>query len=363
MRPITPRPSVATPSLDRRSFLRRSAFAVAAAAAGPTLLSACGSDSAAGAGSGSGSGSRGITFLSYLPLETLSLAPELLAVAGGHFTKHGLDVKLQPVKGSPQAMQTLLAGSGLVTRVGQIDLVTAVGKTEQPMVNVGSLTRASTVRILYSKKNPLNRPEDLAGKTMGVPSEGGTSDKLVSLVMSNSGLDATSVKRQVVGLTPGTFNLVQQGRIAGYVVSLDTANIVVSQNSDAAIFDPGEYVNADTQVYVSTRDNVKNKAADLKAFLAGINDAVAAMVADESLDETLKVLRGAYSFATLNDVDIAKASLRQSRDAWTGGRPGDPFLVTDEKGWSTGYDELVKAGMVPSGLDPKVWLDNSLLSA
>ncbi|MEV0971160.1 ABC transporter substrate-binding protein [Microtetraspora glauca] len=361
MRPITPRPPVATPSLDRRSFLRRSAFALAAAAAGPTLLSACGTDSAAG--SGSASGSRGVTFLSYLPLETLSLAPELLAVAGGHFTKHGLDVKLQPVKGSPQAMQTLLAGAGLVTRVGQIDLVTAVGKTNQPMVNVGSLTRASTVRILYSKKNPLNRPEDFTGKTMGVPSEGGTSDKLVSLVMSNSGLDAASVKRQVVGLTPGTFNLVQQGRIAGYVVSLDTANIVVSQNSDAAVFDPGEYVNADTQVYVSTKENVRTQAADLKAFLAGINDAVAAMVADESLDETLKVLRGAYSFATLDDDEIAKASLRQSRDAWTGGKPADPFLVTGEKAWSTGYEELVKAGMVSSGLDPRVWLDNSLLSA
>lgn len=360
MRPITPRP-VASQTLDRRSFLRRSGFTLIAAAAGPSLLSACGSNSAAG--SGSESRSRNITFLSYLPLETLSLAPELLAVAGGYFKKHGLDVKLQPVKGSPQAMQTLLAGAGPITRIGQIDLVTAVGNKNQPMVNVGTLTRSSTIRFLYSKKNPLNKPEDLVGKTMGVPSEGGTSDKVVSLVMSNSRLDPKSVKRQVTGLTPGTFNLVQQGRIAGYVVSLDTANIVASQNSDAAIFDPGKYVNADRQVYVSTKEIVKNEADSLKAFMAAINDAIGAMVADEPLDETLKVLRSKYSFATLDDDKIAKASLQQSRNAWTGGKPTDPFLVTDEKAWAAGYEELVKAGMVPANLDPKAWFDNSLLSA
>ncbi|HEY9522052.1 MAG TPA: ABC transporter substrate-binding protein [Thermopolyspora sp.] len=291
------------------------------------------------------------------------MAPELLAVAGGHFKKHGLDVKLQPVKGSPQAMQTLLAGVGPVTRIGQIDLVTAVGQTKQPMINIGSLTRASTIRILYSKKNPLTTPKDFAGKLLGVPSEGGTSDKVVSLVMSNSGLDPESVKRQVTGLTPGTFNLVQQGRIAGYVVSVDTANIVVSQNSDAGVFDPGDYVKADRQVYVSTTQNVKDNPADLKAFMAGINDAIAAFVADEALDETLKVLRAKYSFATLDNDAIAKESLRQSRDAWTGGKPDAPYLVTDEKDWLDGYKELVKAGMTPDGLDAKAWYDNSLLSA
>ena len=71
--------------LSRRSFLKRSALAVSTAAAGSTLLAACGSDaetSAGGASGGSGD-TRKMTFLSPIPLETLSLAPELLAVAGG----------------------------------------------------------------------------------------------------------------------------------------------------------------------------------------------------------------------------------------------------------------------------------------
>lgn len=346
--------------LSRRSFIRRSAFATAVAAAGPSLLAACGSDAADGAG---GAGDREkVTFLSYLPLETLSLAPELLAVAGGHFAKHGLDVTLQPVKGSPQAMQTLLAGTSPITRLGQIDVMTAVAETGQPMVSIGTLNRGSALRFVYSKKNhPLEKPEDFVGQLMGVPSEGGTSDKVVSLVLASAGLDPEQTRRQVVGLTPGTFNLVEKGRIVGYVVSIDTANILTSQNDDVGVFDPGTVVKSDSQVYVSTKDGIKEESETLQAFMAGIHDALAAFVADSSLDETIKQLRSEYSFATLDDDKIAKASLTTMRDSWTGGEDPKPLLVTDQADWAAGYSELTAAGIAKSGGDSASWFDNSLL--
>ncbi|ASR35919.1 nitrate ABC transporter substrate-binding protein [Prauserella marina] len=344
-------------AFSRRSFLRRSALATALAAAGPTVLSACGASPAAGGGG------DGPTFLSYLPLETLSMAPELLAVAGGHFGKHGLDVTLQPVKGSPQAMQTLLAGVGPVTRIGQIDVMTAVAESDQPLVNIGTLTRGSSLRFVYSKENPLTKPEDFVGKTMGVPSEGGTSSKVVSLVLANAGLDPSKTPRQVVGLTPGTFNLVQQGRLAGYVVSIDTANIVLSQHEDAAAFDPGTTVRSDSQCYVADRNIVRDDPDTLKAFLAGIQDALAAFVADENFEETLGVLREKYSFATLDDDAIAVQSLTAMRELWTGGDPAAPLLVTDEAEWKAGYDELTAADEAAPGGDSSTWFDNSLLPA
>ncbi|HEV2778379.1 MAG TPA: ABC transporter substrate-binding protein [Actinophytocola sp.] len=342
---------------SRRSFLTRSAVTVAAAAAGPSLLAACGSDATAG-----GRGGERATFLSYLPLETLSLAPELLAVVGGHFANHGLEVELQPVKGSPQAMQTLLAGSGPVTRLGQIDVMTAVADSNQPLVNIGTLTRGSSLRFVYSKKNhPLEKPEDFLGQTMGVPSEGGTSDKVVSLVMANAKLDPRQVKRQVVGLTPGTFNLVQQGRLVGYVVSIDTANVVTAQHEDAGVFDPGVIVRSDSQVFVATRDGIRQNPGVLRAFLAGIKDALAAMVADESFDETIKRLRAKYSFAALDDDKVARDSLITMRDLWTGGDASKPLLVTDEAAWVAGYDELTAAGVAKPGGNAASWIDNSLL--
>jgi len=342
---------------DRRSFLKRSALLTAAATVGSGLLSACGSGDSE---SGSGGGGEKVTYLSILPLETLSLAPELLGVAGGYFAKHGLDVTLQATKGSAQAIQTLLSGVGLVTRIGQIDLMSAVTGSNQPLVNIGTYNRVTTLRFVYSKKNrPLEKPEDMVGGVMGVPSEGGTSDKVVSLVLANAGIDPKQVKRQVVGLTPGTFNLVQQGRLIGYVVSTDTANILRAQNPDVGVFEPAQYVKSDSQVYTTTKSQLQEKPETLRKFMAGLHDAMAAIVADESLDETLKVLRSKYKFQTLDNDAIAKQSLRQSRDSWVAG--GKPLLVTDEAAWADGYKELTDAGMAQPGGDPKGWFDNSLL--
>jgi NitT/TauT family transport system substrate-binding protein len=341
-------------AFSRRSFLTRSAVTVAAAAAAPSLLAAC--------GSGSASGGEKVTFLSYLPLETLSLAPELLGVAGGHFARHGLDVELQPVKGSPQAMQTLLAGTAPISRIGQIDLMTAVAEANQPLINIGTLNRGSSLRFIYSKANhPLEQPSDFVGQTMGVPSEGGTSDKVVSLMLAGAGIDPAQTERQVVGLTPGTFELVQQGRIVGYVVSIDTATIVETQSPDAGIFDPGKYVKSDSQVYVTTKDAMASEAETLRAFMAGIRDSLAALVADTSFDETIRQLRSRYSFATLDDDAIAKKSLEALRQTWIGPDPSRPLLVTQAEAWKAGYDELAAAGLAKPGADPTPWFDNSLL--
>jgi NitT/TauT family transport system substrate-binding protein len=341
--------------VSRRSFLKRSALTVTAAAAGPAVLAACGSPAASGGGDGR------LTFLSPLPLETLALALEQLAVAGGHFKKHGLDVHLQAAKGTPQAMQTLLSGIAPVARVGQIDIMTAITDSNQPLVNIATCFRTSALRFVYSKERPLSRPEDMLGKTMGVPSEGGTSDKVVSLVLAGAGLDPKRTKRQVVGLTPGTFNLVQRGRLAGYVVSIDTANILTSQNPDAGVFDPTRYVKADSQVYVTTKDALQKQGDNLRAFLAGIRDAMAAMVAEKTFDATLKQLRDTYSYATLENDRIAKASLTMLRDSWTGRDPSRPLLVTDQNAWAAGYKELTDAGLVKTGGDPASWFDNGLL--
>jgi NitT/TauT family transport system substrate-binding protein len=222
------------------------------------------------------------------------------------------------------------------------------------------MTRGSSLRFIYSENNPLRKPADFLGKTMGVPSEGGTSDKVVSLVMADAGLDPSKVKRQVVGLTPGTYTLVEQGRLAGYVVSIDTANVVLSQHDDAAVFDPGTIVKSDSQVYVATKDGIKNSGDTIKAFLAGITDAVSS-IDDESLDKTLETLRGEYSFASLDDDEIAKKSLRELYKLWTGGDATKSLLVTDEAAWVKGYTELTGAKLAKSGADAASWVDNSLL--
>ncbi len=347
---------------SRRSFLKSSALTMGLAAGGSGLLAACGSDEPATGANAEGGALRPFTFLSGIPLESLSMSVELLAVAGGHFAKHGLDVTLQPAKGTSQAMQTMLSGVAPITRLGQIEVMSAITESNQPLVNIGTPFRTSAVRFVYSKsKHPIEKPEDLVGQTMGVPSEGGTSDKVVSLVMAAAGLDPKDCERQVVGLTPGTFNLVQQGRISGYVVTIDTAQILMAQDPDAGIFDPAKYAKADSQAYVTSKDALAKNADDLRACMAGLTDSLAALVADTNFDKSIPILRGKYSFASLDDDKIARASLAMLRNGWMGGDLSGPLLTTDEEAWTAGYKELVDAGMLKAGATPASWYDNSLL--
>ena len=106
-------------TLRRRRPGRRTRGIVALGLAG-ALVTACGGggggDSAADAAGSSGSGElQDVTFLNILPLETLSFAPELVADACGYFADHGLKVTFQTTQGSAQAIQTVIAGSALIT--------------------------------------------------------------------------------------------------------------------------------------------------------------------------------------------------------------------------------------------------------
>lgn len=342
------------PDLSRRSLMK-GAFGMAVTVSALGSVSAC-----AGGGGGSTSGS-GFTFLSYLPLESLSMSPELMAESGGFFADQGLDVTIQTTKGSPQAVQLLVAGRAPLTRIGGIDVMSAAADG-QPLVIVATMVRGSSIRILYSRDRPLTSPADFRGVKMGIPSEGGTSDKTLSLMMDTAGLDPEEVERQVVGLGPGTFELVKRGDIAGYMVSIDQSLTAVQQYPDeAAVFDPGFSIVADSQVYASTPQAMEQNGEMITKYLTAIDNACQSIVDDTDLQASIATMRKNYSFTALDDDAIATEALQQARTLWT--RDGASELMTTDAGaWNDAYDQLVGAGMLSAGQDPSAWMSNDLLA-
>src|SRR5690606_4148862 len=141
--------------LSRRSFLGGSA---ALATCGATMLGACSSGDPAG--DATATGRLSLTFLTILPPQTLTFAPELLADAGGHFADHRLDVKFELTRGSAQAVQLVLAGRAPLTRISQIEGMRAAANRGAPLVNVGMVFKDSTIRYVSSRTEPLLAPED-----------------------------------------------------------------------------------------------------------------------------------------------------------------------------------------------------------
>lgn len=340
-----------TRTMSRRTVLEGAA-ATFAAASGGVLLTACG-------GNGATSGSS-LTFLAVVPLTTLTFAPELLADAGGYFADQGLEVGFQSTRGSAQAVQLVLAGTAPLTRIGQIEAVTHAANSGAPIVNVGTVVKESTIRFVSSASAPLREPRDFVGKMVGIPSEGGESETTLDLLLASSGIDPESVERQVVGVGPGVFNLVEQGRIAGFMVSIDTAKILEQQSSSVVVLRPGDFITSGAQLYMVSRDGLGEHADIVRRYLEAVRGAIDFIIADDGFDETLRIMRQKYSFSTLENDAVAKDSLAEYVTAWTAaGR--EYVLRTDPARWQAGYDELVRAGRVDAGLDPSAWFTNDLV--
>ena len=336
--------------LTRRTVLKGTGAAFAAGTAG-TFLQAC--------GGGASSGSEEFTFLAVVPFTSLTFAPEMFADAAGYFADVGIPFEAQSTRGSAQAVQLVLSGGAPLTRIGQIEAVSHIANREAPIVNVSTVVKESTIRIVSSTADPLEEPADFEGKLIGIPSEGGESETTLDLLLASAGIDGASVERQVVGVGPGVFDLVRQGRIAAFIVSIDTANILANQTDEAVLLRPGDFIDAGSQLYMTSADQYETNRDRVSRYLQAIRAAIDFIVADDGFDRTLETIRSKYDFGTLSNTVVAKASLGEYVRAWT--IAGDDLIMrTNAARWQAGYDELVSAGLIEGGLNPDDWFTNEL---
>jgi NitT/TauT family transport system substrate-binding protein len=338
--------------LSRRDFVRDSAAAVAAGTTGVALIGC--------SGESGDSGLTSVDFLAILDPEGLTFAPELMGIAGGFFADNGLRVTLQPMRGSAPSIQSVIAGNAPLTRIEQIEGVVHLANSGVPIKNVGTVIKESAIRFVSSAAAPIREPRDFVGKLAGIPSQGGSSEKTLDLVLSSAGIDPATVERQVVGYSAATFELVKRGDFQCYGVSIDVAKILQQRDPDVVILNPGEFIAAGAQFYMVSDEGLIEHRDTVRRYLEAIAGAIDFMIDDDSFDRTLEILRREYSFATLQDTEIAKASLAEYVGIWTAeGR--ENVLRTLDTNWQRGYDELVAANLAEAGHDPSAWFTNELL--
>jgi NitT/TauT family transport system substrate-binding protein len=342
--------------LSRRAFMGRAAAAVAATSGAGALLAACGDDDDS---NGSG-GTDKVVFLNVVPINA-SFAAELLSQENGYFKNEGLDVTFQATRGSAPALQSVLAGSALLTRAGAIETVAAVSTQDAPLMNVAMLEHKSPLWFVSTKENPLDEPSDWEGTTMGLPSEGGTSEQTLDVMLKSEGVDAESVERQVVGLAPGTFELVKQGRIDGYTVGSVDGVIFEQQIPEATLLDPSEYV-TEGQCYLVSKRALTEQEDQVVAYLTAIRRATEEILDDRpGFDKTIRALRKQQpDLPELETDKLAKAVMKVHTDSWL--LEGEENLLkTVPSMWQDVYDQLLEIEVAEPDQDPSQWFTNDLI--
>lgn len=98
------------------------------------------------------------------------------AVAGGHLARQGFDARLLGANGTAPATQQLVAGQVQFIRSAAIDMIRAVQSSGAPLVAVATSHQGSTFHVVSLRDKPVREAKDLAGKTVGIVSVGGTTD-------------------------------------------------------------------------------------------------------------------------------------------------------------------------------------------
>jgi NitT/TauT family transport system substrate-binding protein len=344
----------------RRSFVGRSAGAFAAVSGGGMLLAACGGDDdndAAGGGSastsessgGGGGGGGEVQVVNILPPQ-LGYSAELIADMDGYFKKEGLTVKVNTARGSAPAIQAILSGTALLSWVGWLESVIAIANRGAPIQAVAFTGRRSTLKLVSDKGNPMTTPQDLVGQRIGIPSEGGTSETTLDLMLANSGIDPKKVQRQVTGFTPGTFELIKRKRIAGFIIGGSQEQQFREAQPTSVFLETAKYVQ-DGLTYITSPDGVKNNKAQIEAYMRALKGAMLQIVDDgPEYTDTIKKLRSKYDFPELKSDAVAKYYLKYNTDNWMlDGR--EKLLKVDKEKWQATYDAAAKVKAAKGGVD------------
>jgi NitT/TauT family transport system substrate-binding protein len=349
--------------LSRRSFIGRGAATLAATGTGGALLAACGSDDSSSKSKAAGATSAltEVSFVQVLPPSIGNFA-ELLADVRGYFRDEHIKVKNEISRGSATAVQSLIAGKSLMTATGIMGNVLNISNQGAPLILVSNAQKVSALAFVSSKKAPMNAPEDFRGKTVGIPSKGGSSELSLNVLLEKGGIPLTSVKRQVVGITPGTYELVRKGRIAGFVVSGQDESRFKAAIPDVNWLPESKYI-ADGYGYWATDKGLKANRETIQAYLRAVTRATKDVIADKGsgYSETLKDLRAHYDFDGLEPDSVAKPAL----DYLISSRLADgaeELMLAKDSDVQNVYDELLQLNAVKKGQDPTAWVDTTLMT-
>jgi len=194
----------------------------------------------------------------------------------GIFAKHGIDADVVLLTGSPRLIQTLLAGD-IDYAVGGVASVLRARMHGADPVILATTANYSSQRILLRPDSPIQRVQDLKGKTVGVTQYGSQGDTFFRDALKRSGLkpDAEVTIIQLGG-TPQVGAALVAGRIDAAVTG-ESGLLLVQQGrvkqlpggnaKDLKIAGSGATINATRRSIERDREAVMKF---LRAYVEGV---------------------------------------------------------------------------------------------
>jgi NitT/TauT family transport system substrate-binding protein len=271
----------------------------------------------------------------------------LVGVDQGFFAKHGIDPTFTEGTGSGTSAQQIANGQyDFGIEIGAAAMIAAVAHGAAIKM-VGQDDPVAPVAVLSIPPKLIKTPQDLIGKTIGLP-PGTTQASIFPAFLKANNLQASQMNIVNSPLTGIQASLIA-GRLEGYV-SYAQSNIPILNSLGATgayamhLSDFGFKLSPDAGI-VTTNDMIKNKPDLVKRFVAAIEDSIAYTVAGH-VNEACAATAKLFPLAIKPDVCqqqliLEVANIKATRT------PSKPITYMNDQGWKDQINTLVTYGGVP----------------
>jgi NitT/TauT family transport system substrate-binding protein len=204
---------------------------------------------------------------------------EMNAVVGGHFEKQGLEVQIDNARGTSVAIQQVIAGQAVATRVGALDLIKASAAQDVKLVSIATSLHQAIFSLVSLKSAPLMTPDDMRGKTIGVASMGGGQENTLDLILASGGVSPKDVPRQAIGSNAGNVELLKQGRVNGFFATVETSILLRRANEPVEIWSASKYAPLPGGIIITTRDFADKNSETVVKFVRAMRDSAKEILA------------------------------------------------------------------------------------
>lgn len=287
--------------------------------------------------------------MGYIP--NVQFAPYYVAKEKGYFAAEGIDLELD-YKFETDGVK-LVAANELPFSVVSGEQVVLARAQGLPVKYIAQWYRTFPIAVFSAKDKNIVKPDDLKGKTVGLPGFFGATYVGWMAFANANGLGEDDVKLQEIGFTQAA--AVQQGKVDAAVGYIVNEPIVLAQNGfPVNVFNVGEQVNMVANGLLTNETVIKEKPAlargMVNALLKGIRDTIAdpgeAMQIATKYVEGLKADDAVQKQVLLATVELMK---------------GEPLGVSSPEAWENTQATLLSMGQIKAKMDVNSFFTNEFV--
>jgi len=273
-------------------------------------------------------------------------AYSFVGIETGSFREFGVDIELQSGAGTAASLTQVASGTAGFGQAAPITSCPAIADQKAELISIAQASYPGYFEIASLPGKPLKDPAELKGKTIGIMSQGGSTELLLDAVARAKGVDPASVNRVVTGISTSGIAFMERGQIDGFFVFYETKVALDLQGVKMNYLAIDDYVTLPGDALITSSKVVGDAAREdlVVRYLKGVRKAMD-FVRNPANEEKVLDMFVKYNSVQGSDRPRSKATLDVVRRLTTP-PVGTPSLRLHEDSWHKGLTLLEDIGAI-----------------